>query len=178
MGENMVGGTSEVLSMYSDALIELREKLKSGRFSVGDAERLAEVKRAIKTHGRIPDSLYKEYVDVYEEFLERLAGPSYSSSLAVMVLGILHEAKRPLSYGEVKRRVEEVIGRRLDSASEFWLRLELEILSSPLNGVPLVSEKGIFSTRYELTREGEIVAVFRRDDYEELKKNKGFYENT
>jgi hypothetical protein len=177
MGENMARGTSEDLSMYSDVLIELHEKLRSGKFSVGDAERLAEVKRAIKTHEKIPDSLYEEYVKVYGEFLERLAGPSYSSSLAVLALGILYEAKRPLTYGELKRRVEEVLGRRLDDSSELWLRLELETLSSPLNGVPLVSRSGINSARYELTREGEIVAVFRRDDYEELKRNKGFYED-
>jgi hypothetical protein len=177
MGENMARGTSEDLSMYSDVLIELHEKLKNGKFSVGDAESLAEVKRVIMTHEKIPESLYEEYIDVFEEFLEKLAGPSYSTSLAVLTLGILHEAKKPLTYGEIKRRVEEVLGRRLDDSSEFWLRLELETLSSPLNGVPLVSRSGTISTRYELTREGEIVAVFRRQDYEELKRNRGFYES-
>ncbi|MCI4408822.1 MAG: hypothetical protein JHC26_06995 [Thermofilum sp.] len=172
----MAKDTSEDISMYSDVLNELHKKLKSGKFSVRDAERLAEVKRAIKTHEKIPESLYEKYIDVYGEFLERLAEPSYSSSLAVLVLGILHEAKRPLTYEEVKRRVEKVLGHRLDDDSELWLRLELESLSTPLNGVPLVSKKGIFSTRYGLTKEGKIVAVFRRDDYEELKKNRGFYE--
>jgi hypothetical protein len=48
-------------------------------------------------------------------------------------------------------------------------------LVSPINGIPLVKEKGIIFTKYELTSEGRIVATIRKDDYEELEKNRGVY---
>jgi hypothetical protein len=174
---NVAGGVhSLVMDTYLyDLLVNLHEKLKNGELTMEDAERFVEVRRIIKQRGEVPDWLHEKYMSVYTAYLEKLAAPSYSSSLAVLVLGILDEAKRPLSYREIKNEIEKILDRRLDKDSEFWLWLALEILISPLTGVPLVKEKGIIFTKYELTNEGKIVAIIRKDDYEELKRNKGIY---
>jgi hypothetical protein len=164
-----------LLEYLNKNLDMLLENLDNNKFTIEDAEKFAEAKRIIKSREQVPSWLYEKYISVYTTYLEKLAAPSYSSSLAVLVLGILDEAKRPLSYREIKNEVEKILDRRLDKDSEFWLWLALEILISPLTGVPLVKEKGIIFTKYELTNEGKIVAIIRKDDYEELKSNKGIY---
>jgi len=164
--------------LLNKILVDLHEKLKNGKFTIEDARNFAEVRKNIKSREQVPNWVYEKYISVYTTYLEKLAAPSYSSSLAVLVLGILDEANRPLSYREIKNEVEKILGRKLDKDSEFWLWLTLEILISPLTGVPLVKEKGIIFTKYELTNEGKIVTIIRKDDYEELKRNRGVYTST
>jgi len=163
--------------LLNKILVDLHEKLKNGKFTIEDARNFAEVRKNIKSREQVLSWVYEKYISVYTTYLEKLAAPSYSSSLAVLVLGILDEANRPLSYREIKNEVEKILDRRLDKDSEFWLWLTLEILISPLTGVPLVKEKGIIFTKYELTNEGKIVAIIRKDDYEELKRNRGVYKS-
>jgi hypothetical protein len=180
VGDSFIKPVIEVarLEYLNRNLDMLLENLDNNKFTIEDAEKFAEAKRIIKSREQVPSWLYEKYISVYTTYLEKLAAPSYSSSLAVLVLGILDEAKRPLSYREIKNEVEKILDRRLDKDSEFWLWLALEILVSPIKGVPLVKEKGIIFTKYELTNEGKIVAVIRKDDYEELKKNRGVYTST
>jgi hypothetical protein len=166
-----------LINLINRNLDMLLENLDNNKFTIEDAEKFAEVKRIIKSREQVLSWLYEKYISVYTTYLEKLAAPSYSSSLAVLVLGILDEAKRPLSYREIKNEVEKILDRRLDKDSEFWLWLALEILVSPIKGVPLVKEKGIIFTKYELTNEGKIVAVIRKDDYGELKRNRGVYKS-
>jgi len=168
----------DLLEYLNKNLDRILENLDNNKFTLEDAEKFAEAKRIIKSREPVPSWLYEKYFNVYEAYLEKLAGPSYSSSLAVLILGILNKKGRPLSYGEIKNEVEKILGRKLDKDSEFWLWLALEILVSPIKGVPLVKEKGIIFTKYELTNEGKIIAIIRKDDYEELEKNRGVYTST
>jgi len=168
----------DLLGRLNKNLDTILENLDNNKFTIEDAEKFAEARRIIKSREPVPSWLYEKYINVYKAYLEKLASPSYSSSLVVLVLGILDEAKRPLPYREIKNEVEKILDRRLDKDSEFWLWLALEILISPLTGVPLVKEKGIIFTKYELTNEGKIVAIIRKNDYEELKKNRGVYTST
>jgi hypothetical protein len=166
---------SEIIRImqYKRRLEEILENVSSGIFTLEDAKDFVFIKNFMKRNKDIPRDSYKIFVTVLNEYLAKILAPSYSSVYATLIIGLLAEASKPLSYKELKNKVQAITREKFDRYSEYSFRTSLDILISPKHTtrIPLVRESGIFNKKYELTEEGKIVSILKHEEYNELRRS-------
>jgi hypothetical protein len=166
---------SEIIKImqYERRLNEILENVSRGIFTLEDAKDFIFIKNFMIRNKDIPGDFYKIFLTVRNEYLAKISAPSYSSVYATLIIGLLAEASKPLSYKELKNKVQAITREKFDRYLEYSFRTSLDILISPKHTtrIPLVRERGIFNRKYELTEEGKIVSILKHDEYNEVRRS-------
>lgn len=143
-------------------LTTILQRTSRGEFILEDARDFIKIRRSAHASSDKAQKIWMNYI-------KDLLGPVYSSLYSFAVIGILAEEEGPLSFKDIRNRVQKIFSEKFDRYKRCEFNASFDALVHPaITNYPLIKEHGIIFKKYTLTEEGRIAYTLLEHSIEEV----------